>query len=40
MEYKSNFEGQNVWIDVLKDFYIANEENKAIFEKFCPNVFK
>jgi hypothetical protein len=39
MEYKENFKGQNVWIDKLKMFLVANEENKEILFKFCPNIF-
>jgi len=40
MEYKENFKGQNVWIDKLKMFLVANEENKEILFKFCPNIFQ
>jgi hypothetical protein len=40
MEYKENFKGQNVWIDKLKMFLVANEENKDILFKFCPNIFQ
>ena len=39
MEYKENFKGQNVWIDKLKMFLVANEENKEILFKFCLNIF-
>ena len=39
MEYLENFKGQNVWIDRLKSFLVANEENKEILFKFCPNIF-
>ena len=40
MEYKENFKGQNVWIDKIKSFLLANEENKDILFKFCPNIFQ
>lgn len=40
MEYLENFKGQNVWIDKLKMFLVANEENKDILFKFCPNIFQ
>ena len=39
MEYKEEFKGQNVWIDKLKMFLVANDENKDILFKFCPNIF-
>lgn len=39
MEYKENFKGQNVWVDKLKMFLVANDENKDILFKFCPNIF-
>lgn len=39
MEYLENFKGQNVWIDKLKMFLVANDENKDILFKFCPNIF-
>lgn len=39
MEYNENFKGQNVWIDKLKMFLVANDENKDILFKFCPNIF-
>lgn len=39
MEYKENFKGQNVYIDKIKGFLLANEENKDILFKFCPNIF-
>jgi hypothetical protein len=40
MEYKENFKGQNVYIDKIKGFLVANEENKDILFKFCPNIFQ
>ena len=40
MEYNENFKGQNVWIDKLKMFLVANDENKDILFKFCPNIFQ
>lgn len=39
MEYKENFKEQNVWIDKLKGFLVANEENKEILFKLLPNIF-
>ena len=39
MEYKENFKGQNVWIDKIKGFLVANEENKEILFKLLPNIF-
>ena len=39
MEYKEEFKGQNVWIDKLKMFLVANDENKDILFKFCHNIF-
>lgn len=39
MEYLDNFKGQSVWIDKIKGFLVANEENKEILFKFCPNIF-
>ena len=40
MEYLENFKGQNVWIDKLKMFLVANEENKEILFKLLPNIFQ
>ena len=40
MEYKEEFKGQNVWIDKLKMFLVANDENKDILFKFCSNIFQ
>ena len=40
MEYNENFKGQSVWIDKLKMFLVANDENKDILFKFCPNIFQ
>ena len=39
MEYLENFKGQNVWIDKLKSFLVANDENKDILFKLLPNIF-
>ena len=39
MEYKEEFKGQNVWIDKIKGFLVANDENKDILFKFCPFIF-
>jgi hypothetical protein len=39
MEYKEEFKEKNVWIDKIKGFLVANEENKDILFKFCPNIF-
>ena len=39
MEYKENFKGQNVWIDKIKGFLVANDENKEILFKLLPNIF-
>jgi len=39
MEYKENFKGQSVWVDKIKGFLVANEENKEILFKFCPFIF-
>ena len=39
MEYNENFKGQNVWIDKLKMFLVANDENKEILFKLLPNIF-
>jgi len=40
MEYKENFKGQNVYIDKIKGFLVANEENKEILFKLLPNIFQ
>ena len=39
MEYKENFKDQSVWIDKIKGFLLANEENKEILFKLLPNIF-
>ena len=39
MEYKKQFEGTNVYVDKLKAFFIANNENKHILAKFIPTLF-
>lgn len=39
MEYKEEFKEKSVWIDRIKGFLVANEENKDILLKFCPNIF-
>ena len=39
MEYKLNFKDQSVWIDKIKGFLLANEENKEILFKLLPNIF-
>lgn len=39
MEYNENFKGQSVWIDKIKGFLVANEENKEILFKLLPNIF-
>ena len=39
MEYKENFKGQNVYVDKIKGFLVANEENKDILFKLLPNIF-
>ena len=39
MEYLENFKGQSVWIDKIKGFLVANEENKEILFKLLPNIF-
>lgn len=39
MEYKENFKGQSVWIDKIKGFLVANEENKEILFKLLPQIF-
>ena len=40
MEYKENFKEQNVWVDRIKTFLLANEENKEILFKLLPNIFQ
>ena len=39
MEYLEEFKGQSVWIDKIKGFLVANEENKEILFKLLPNIF-
>ena len=39
MEYLDNFKGQSVWIDKIKGFLVANDENKEILFKLLPNIF-
>jgi hypothetical protein len=39
MEYLGNFKGQNVYIDKIKGFLVANDENKEILFKLLPNIF-
>ena len=39
MEYKEEFKDQSVWIDKIKCFLVANEENKEILFKLLPNIF-
>lgn len=39
MEYLENFKGQSVWIDKIKGFLVANDENKEILFKLLPNIF-
>lgn len=39
MEYKEEFKEQSVWIDKIKGFLVANEENKEILFKLLPNIF-
>lgn len=39
MEYKQDFKGQNVYVDKIKSFLVANEENKTILFNFCPSIF-
>ena len=40
MEYLEKFKGQSVWIDRIKTFLVANEENKEILFKLLPNIFQ
>jgi len=40
MEYLENFKGQNVYVDKIKTFLVANEENKEILFKLLPNIFQ
>lgn len=40
MEYKENFKNQNVYIEKIKGFLLANEENKEVLFKYLPNIFK
>lgn len=39
MEYKQEFKDQSVWVDRIKTFLVANEENKTILFNFCPFIF-
>ena len=39
MEYKENFKEQNVYVDKIKAFLVANEENKEILFKLLPQIF-
>ena len=39
MEYKEEFKGQSVWLDKIKGFLVANEENKEILFKLLPSIF-
>ena len=39
MEYLDNFKGQNVYVDKIKGFLVANDENKEILFKLLPNIF-
>lgn len=39
MEYKEEFKNQSVWIDKIKGFLVANEENKEILFKLLPFIF-
>ena len=39
MEYKEEFKDQSVWIDKLKMFLVANDENKEILFKLLPSIF-
>ena len=39
MEYKKEFKNQSVYIDKIKGFLVANEENKEILFKLLPNIF-
>jgi hypothetical protein len=39
MEYKEEFKEQSVWIDRIKGFLVANDENKEILFKLLPNIF-
>ena len=39
MEYLENFKGKNVYIDKIKGFLVANDENKDILFKLLPNIF-
>lgn len=40
MEYLENFKDQNVYIDKIKSFLVANEENKEILFAFVPHIFE
>lgn len=39
MEYKEEFKEKSVWIDRIKGFLVANENNKEILFKLLPNIF-
>ena len=39
MEYKQEFKDQSVWLDKIKGFLVANEENKEILFKLLPSIF-
>ena len=39
MEYKEEFKEQNVYVDKIKGFLMANEENKEILFKLLPSIF-
>ena len=39
MEYKEEFKDQNVYVDKIKGFLVANENNKEILFKLLPNIF-
>jgi hypothetical protein len=40
MKYKKEFENTNVYVDKIKNFIIANEDNKEILIKFIPQIFE
>ena len=40
MKYKKEFENTNVYVDKLKCFFVANEENKEILIKFTTIIFE
>ena len=39
MEYKEEFKDQNVYVDKIKGFLVANENNKEILFKLLPSIF-